>query len=289
MNTICEHAHAPPSAPPPLRGSLRAMQIDPRPVTIPSPPSAVLSTLGVARWPTAPERRRALADALKARDPRGFEALWAWAWCALAELDLAAAPNLVVPGTDDPDGTQLRARAAGALEAAKAAAPAKYPPAVAVADLLGYTTEGIKQRCAAIGWPMRGQGRVATLEVTVLPPTETPAPPTAPSGPSPKRGECSPVAVLRALGVATWPEESEARKRLSQSLQRLDPRLWVALVRWAFDHGEGESREAMRRLGYHTKSSGRVTASHPDLADIARAPGGQPGVSPAVNARRVKR
>jgi hypothetical protein len=261
---------------PPTGGSVAPMP-DLRPITIPAPPSPVLALLGVVAWPKAHERRRALMDAARALGGGAWETLWSWAWAALAELEVPGATAPAVPGTVDPDGKDVMARTRTALEGVEAS---RRPAAAWVAELIGYKAEGVSQAIGAHGWPRRGQGRVGGVVVTVRAPAEVPvrsvkaAPASPPSGPQP------PAKVLKAAGVAAWPETRDERHALSESLCGLHRAAWLDLVRWAYRDGEASPAEAMALLGYHPKSARRILDVDESLADLRRKPGRKPGFSP---------
>lgn len=257
--------------------SVPAAMPETRALSVTSPRPELLARLRIAAWPKSPDKRTLARETARALADGTWEALWAWAWAALAQLTV---PGVTAPeGGPVAPGAVLFERVRVALEALDARA---RPAAPWVADLLGYQPEGVKQAMAAHGWPRRGQGRVPGAVVTVLPPDaaeETPAP--APVAQPAAEGATPPKAILAAAGVPAWPADRDARRAATEVLRVRAPAKYLDLVRWAL--GGGRTRlEAAEMLGYSHTHLVRVIEREKALADLKlevghRAREAQPG------------
>lgn len=245
-------------------GSVAPLMPETRALSVTSPRPELLARLRLAAWPKSPEKRTLARETARALADGTWEALWAWAWAALAQL--------TVPGVTAPEdgpaarGEVLFERVRVALDALD---PRARPAAPWVAELIGYTPEGAKQAMAAHAWPRRGQGRVPGAVVTVLPPDavaeESPAP--AVVAQPAAEGATPPKAILSAAGVAAWPADRDARRAATEVLRVRAHAKYVDLVRWSL--GGGRARMgAAEMLGYSHTHLVRVIEREKALADI---------------------
>lgn len=254
-------------------GSVAPLMPELRPVTVVSPRPELLARLRLTAWPKTDTARRLARETARALADGTWEALWAWAWAALAQLH--------VPGVTAPEdgplarGTVLMERTRAALEALEERA---RPAGPWVAELIGYSAEGIAQAMDAQSWPRRGRGRTAGVAVTVLPPVaDLAAPPPTPEAPAPAASESPdgvtpPKAILTAAGLTAWPADRDARRAATEVLRVRTPAKYLDLVRWAVGGGR-ERGEAAVVLGYSHTHLTRVLAREESLADLVREPG----------------